>query len=172
MFYTNCAAFCRAYCGCRELFSFLTFFVRGAAAVVPAFINGLPGACHGKRPVRHILGHGRPAAVNTRSPRLTGETRFGIAADKAVVADDGFVLIITIVIDDHGAAAEIDPLADLRVADVGEMETLVPSPISAFSARRSRRSWYGRQPGSRDGYRRRGDGLPARQWRFRIPGSC
>ncbi len=59
-----------------------------------------------------------PAAVNARSPSLTGETRLVLQPMKQSSTDLGAVLVIAVVVDNDRAAAEVDALADGRVADI------------------------------------------------------
>ena len=98
--------------------------VRGAAAVVPALKIGLAGTCNAQRTGRNILGDSRTGSRKRTVAQLDRRNEVGIAADEAVVTDLGAVLVIAVVVDNDRAAAEVDALADGRVADIGQVRNL------------------------------------------------
>src|ERR671935_591309 len=53
-----------------------------------------------------------------------GGDQHGIRSDEGAVADGGAVLVDPVVVDEHGAGADVDPGADVGVAHVGEVRHL------------------------------------------------
>ncbi len=103
----------------------------GTAAVIPALIYRLAGACNGKCAIRHILGHRSPSGSKDAVPQADRGNEVGIAADEAVITNHGLVFVVAVIIDNNRSAAEIDSLADLCVADIGEVRYL--GAVSNFS---------------------------------------
>src|SRR6266540_684191 len=81
-----------------------------------------------QRPGRNVLGDGR--AGRRLRPITDGEGRnqHGIRSDEGAVTHDGAVLVLAVVVDEHRAGADVDVLADLGVADVGEVRHLAATP--------------------------------------------
>ena len=102
----------------------LVLLVCGAAAVVPALKIGLAGTCNAQRTGRNVLGDSRTGSRKRTVAQLDRRNEVGIAADEAVVTDLGAVLVIAVVVDNDRAAAEVDALADGRVADIGQVRNL------------------------------------------------
>ena len=98
--------------------------MRCTAAVIPAVERGLTRARDRERTVRYVLGDRGAGRGEHAVAQLDRGDQIGVAADEAVVADDGLVLDIAVVVDDHRAAAEVNALADRRVADIGQMRDL------------------------------------------------
>ena len=98
--------------------------MRSAAAVVPALKIGLAGTCNAQRTGRNVLGDSRTGSRKRTVAQLDRRNEVGIAADEAVVTDLGAVLVIAVVVDNDRAAAEVDALAAVAVADVGEVRDL------------------------------------------------
>lgn len=98
--------------------------VCGAAAVIPALKIGLAGTCNAQRTGRNVLGDSRTGSRKRTVAQLDRRNEVGIAADEAVVTDLGAVLVIAVVVDNDRAAAEVDALADGRVADIGQVRNL------------------------------------------------
>src|SRR6266700_3651034 len=94
----------------------------------PTLDDALDGALDGERTGRDVLGDGR--AGRRLRPIADGEGRnqHGIRSDDGTVPDDRAVLALPVVVDEHRAGADVDVLADLGVADVGEVRHLAAAP--------------------------------------------
>ncbi len=58
--------------------------------------------------------------------------QLGIGADKNIITNDGFVLVSAIIVTGDGACADVNVIADFRVAEVGQMTAFEPLPRRAF----------------------------------------
>lgn len=58
--------------------------------------------------------------------------QLSIRADKDIIANNRFMLVRTIVVAGDGARADIDVIANLRIAQIGQMTALEPFPRRAF----------------------------------------
>ena len=98
--------------------------MRCTAAVIPAVERGLTRARDRERTVRYVLGDRGASGGEHAVAQLYRGDQIGVAADEAVVADDGLVLDVAVIVDDNRAAAEVYALADRCVADVGQVRNL------------------------------------------------
>ncbi len=81
----------------------------------------LPRAGDGQGIRRGILGQRRAGPQG--SPRRNGHRchQLCVGADENIILDDGLVLVHTVVVTGNGTGADIHPLADLGVTDVGQV---------------------------------------------------
>ena len=98
--------------------------MRSAASVVPAFDIGLARTRDSQRAVRHILGDRRARCGEYAVAQRNRRDQIGVAADEAIVPDDGLALHIAIIVDNHRAAAKVYTFAHFGIADVGQMADL------------------------------------------------
>ena len=98
--------------------------MRSAASVVPAFDIGLARTRDSQRAVRHVLGDRRARCGEYAVAQRNRRDQIGVAADEAIVPDDGLALHIAIIVDNHRTAAKVYTLSHLGVADVGQMADL------------------------------------------------
>ena len=73
-----------------------------------------------------------PAPIVAPAPIFTGATSIDARADERAVADHGARLVHAVVVAGDGAGADVDLLADRRVAEVGEVVGLRAALDSAF----------------------------------------
>lgn len=73
---------------------------------------------------RNLLGNG--AAGTDVGVGLYGyrSNQIGVAADKGIVADDGAMLFLAVVVDSDAATAHINTAADITVTDIRQMRQL------------------------------------------------
>lgn len=95
---------------------------RGGGRSSPQDWSG--GTCNAQRTGRNVLGDSRTGSRKRTVAQLDRRNEVGIAADEAVVTDLGAVLVIAVVVDNDRAAAEVDALADGRIADIGQVRNL------------------------------------------------
>ncbi len=110
----------------------LRVFLRFARLRLPTLRCLLLGAGERQGIGGDILGDGRTGGDQAAAADPHRGDELGVAADEDVVLDERQVLVDPVVIAGDGAAADIDPLADLGVAEVGEMAGLDSSPSAAF----------------------------------------
>ncbi len=84
----------------------------------PAVLVHLSCAGDGKRIFRYIVGYRRARGGITVVGDSDGSDKIGVAPDKNIVSDHRTELVLSVVVDSHRAAAEIDPFTDIAVADL------------------------------------------------------
>src|SRR6266702_1660502 len=94
----------------------------------PTLDDALDGALDGQRTGRNVLGDGRAGRCLRPITDGEGRNQHGIRSDEGAVTHDGAVLVLAVVVDEHRAGADVDVLADLGVADVGEVRHLAAAP--------------------------------------------
>src|SRR5918999_4693105 len=92
----------------------------------PALDGPLVGAFDGEGVGRHVLGDCRTGGGLGPAPDRHGSYQHGIRSDEGAVADGRAVLAGPVVVDEHGAGADVGPGADVGVADVAEVRDLGP----------------------------------------------
>src|SRR5215216_1436312 len=92
----------------------------------PALDGPLVGAFDGEGVGRHVLGDGGSGGGLGPVPDRHGGDQHGIGSDEGAVADGGAVLVHAVVVDEHGAGADVDPGTDVGVAHVAEVRDLGP----------------------------------------------
>src|SRR5262249_39697668 len=94
----------------------------------PIFFYHLPAAGNAQSIRRNIVrdrGTGRYVSALADSYR---RNQLAIAADKDVVFDDGLILSLAVIVAGDRAGADINPVPDFGVADVGQMSGLRSIP--------------------------------------------
>src|SRR5829696_9277319 len=97
-----------------------------AAPGRPALDRPLVGAFDGEGVGRHVLGDRRSGGGLGPVPDRHGGYQHGIRSNEGAVTDGGAVLAGPVVVDEHGAGADVHPGADVGVADVAEVRDLGP----------------------------------------------
>src|SRR5258708_32970385 len=97
-------------------------------ALLPGWFPGrnryLLGARHSQLPGRRVLADRRAGAdIGTARDAQRRDQR-RVRADEALIFDHGAVLVGPAVVAGDGPGADVDPRADLGIADVGEMVRL------------------------------------------------
>ena len=100
----------------------LFFFELVLAGPVPLIL--LAGSCDGKRHSRDVVRDGRACGNICALSHAHGRNEIGVAADEGGVFDDGAVFFRAVVVDRHGAAAEVDVLSHVAVSHIGQMRDL------------------------------------------------
>src|SRR5690606_4346689 len=95
-----------------------SFFTDGA---LPALDGTLRRARQSQRFGRRIARQCSACAYGGATPYGNRRNQLGIRADKGVVLDSGAEFVDAIVIASNGARADVDTLAYLRIADIGQM---------------------------------------------------
>src|SRR5262245_46278846 len=83
-----------------------------AAPGRPAFDRPLVGAFDGEGVGRHVLGDGGTGGGLSPAPDRHGGYQHGIGSDEGAVADGRPVLAHPVVVDEHGAGADVHPGGD------------------------------------------------------------
>lgn len=87
----------------------------------PAFEVSLTLSGDAKRSGGNILGDGAAGSGICAVADLDRSDKVGVAADEAIVADGGAELVLAVIIAGDRAAAEVAVLANIAVADVGQV---------------------------------------------------
>src|SRR5690606_27933999 len=95
-----------------------------AAPRHPARLVFLAGPGDGQGIRRHVLVDGRPGGHVAVGSDFHWGDDVHIAAHKSFVADNGLVLAVAVVVDGHGAGADVHVPADAAVADVAVVGNL------------------------------------------------
>ena len=86
-----------------------------------AFLDLEVCTLHSQGIIRHVLGDGRTCGGICTLTQFHRSNQIGVAADKAVVADDTALLFQTVIVYCNGTAAEVYLLAHIAVAHIGEV---------------------------------------------------
>ena len=92
----------------------------------PVALVLLAGAGDGEGIGLHIVGDGGPGGNVRALAHVHGGDEVRVAADEGIIVNDGSELPRPVIVDRHGAAAEVDVLAHIAVADVGQVGDLCP----------------------------------------------
>ena len=98
----------------------------------PAFNISLSATCHRQSMRRDILSHRTARSNKCMIANLHRSNKIRIAANENIVANLRLMLQFPVIIAGDRAAADIDPLADLRIADITEMRYLAALTDAAF----------------------------------------
>jgi len=90
----------------------------------PVFFILLPRAGDGQRHGRDVVGDGGTGSDVRALAHRDRRDEVRVAADEGVVLDNGAELLRPVVVDGHGAAAEVAVSADIAVAHIGQMGNL------------------------------------------------
>ncbi len=85
---------------------------------------GLPGAGDAHRAGRHVLGDDRTGGGVSPVADFDRRHEHVVGARAGVVTDDGVVLVLAVVVHEHGGGADVGLLADRRIADIGQVRDL------------------------------------------------
>ena len=78
-------------------------------------------ALHREGVFGNVLGDCRTCGGGCVFPYLNGSDKICVAADKGIIADNGSVLIHSVIVCGYTAAAEVYSLSDVAVTNVGKM---------------------------------------------------
>ena len=90
----------------------------------PVLLVLLPGPGDGEGHGRDVVGDGGACGDVRTVPDRDGRDEVRVAADEGVIPDGGAVFFRAVIVDRHGAAAEVAVPADIAVTDVGEVRDL------------------------------------------------
>ena len=76
----------------------------------------------------HFLGYGAAGADVGIGLYSNGSHQISVAAHEGIIADDGAVLLFTVVVNGNAAAAHVNTAADIAIADIGQV-----GQLSAFA---------------------------------------
>ena len=105
---------------------FFLWMVRAMLGI--AFFIFLAAATDGDSICRYFLSDDRTSGCQGTVADRQRCDDSGIAADKGLVTDGGGELVLPIIIGQYGPSTEVDILADLSIAQIGQVASLGPFP--------------------------------------------